>query len=67
MAQVRIQLEQKFERDIAMLELFRYPTINSLADYIRYEQTSHAASQQGLRRAGIRLQSSRRNAALRES
>jgi acyl-coenzyme A synthetase/AMP-(fatty) acid ligase/acyl carrier protein len=38
MAQVRTKLGQKLQRDLSMLELFIYPTINSLAQHLSQEK-----------------------------
>ena len=34
MAQVHSRLREKLQRDLSMLEMFKYPTINSLAQYL---------------------------------
>jgi hypothetical protein len=34
MAQVHRKLREKLQRDLSMLEMFKYPTIDSLAQYL---------------------------------
>jgi amino acid adenylation domain-containing protein len=61
MAQVQNRLQKEFDRDVAMVELFRYPTINCLAEFLSREELPRSVSKQALRRAVIRLQAGRRN------
>jgi len=41
MAQVHSRLREKLQRDISMLEMFKYPTISSLAQYISQGKDEH--------------------------
>ena len=35
-ARVRARIRDRFQRDVALVELFRYPTVAELADYLRH-------------------------------
>jgi acyl carrier protein len=60
MAQVFSRLQTEFKREISMLELFRYPTINSLGNYLSQGQVSEPKVEQAAQRAGMRLNAVRR-------
>jgi hypothetical protein len=53
-------LQERFSRQLAMLELFRYTTINSLAGYLNQAQDSQPTSEKAFQRAGIRLRAGRK-------
>jgi aryl carrier-like protein len=44
--QVQSQLRQSLKRDVAIVDLFAYPTIAALARHLRQEQTSTSREQQ---------------------
>jgi len=46
MAQVHSKLRESFHRDLAMLEMFKYPTISSLAQYLSQEKSEPFSFQQ---------------------
>jgi amino acid adenylation domain-containing protein len=54
LAQVQGRLHDAWNRDIRILDLFRYPTIHSLAHYLAQEQPSPPSLQQSQKRAEIR-------------
>jgi len=60
MAQVHARLQSEFKREVSMLDLFRYPTINSLANFLGQEQTDEKQVEQAVVRASMRLNAVRR-------
>ena len=60
MAQAHSRMRELFKRDLSMIELFRYPTISTLAKYLRQDAAEQEACQQGYRRAERRRESQRR-------
>jgi FkbH-like protein len=57
MAQVRSKLQNSFEQDLLLIELFRYPTINALAKYLSQTQSKESSfEQQSFARAEVRRQ-----------
>jgi hypothetical protein len=61
MAQVQNRLQETLLRRVPMVELFRYPTINSLAEFLSPNEVADRIPQQALRRADIRRNSGRRS------
>ena len=61
MAQVQNRLQETFVRRVPMVELFRYPTINSLAEFLSQNEVANSIPLQALRRADIRRNSGRRS------
>lgn len=66
MAQVHSRLQAEFKREVSMVELFRYPTINSLASFLSQEHYEEPKVEQALQRAGMRLNAVRRQRHLRQ-
>jgi len=60
MAQVHGRLQIEFKREVSMLDLFRYPTINSLATFLSQEQNEGPQVEQAVVRASVRLNAVRR-------
>ncbi|HKE56739.1 MAG TPA: amino acid adenylation domain-containing protein, partial [Pyrinomonadaceae bacterium] len=60
MAQVHGRLQTEFKREVSMLDLFRYPTINSLATFLSQEQNEGPQVEQAVVRASVRLNAVRR-------
>jgi acyl carrier protein len=57
LAQVNLRLRESFDRKISLIEMFKYPTIGSLAEHIsrtEFQQSSQATLQV---RANLRLES----------
>jgi amino acid adenylation domain-containing protein len=65
MVQVRQGLKGRLERDFSMIELFQYPTIRSLAEYLQHG-ASEASVEEGSARGDFRRASSGRGKSLRE-
>jgi amino acid adenylation domain-containing protein len=57
MVQVHNKLLESFKREIAMIEMFKYPTVRSLAEYLSREQTERPASEKSQTSAEARRES----------
>ena len=64
--QVHSRLRVLFDRDLSVIELFRYPTISDLASYLSRDTVEGLCFEQALDRAEIRRSSQRRQRQLRE-
>lgn len=51
LAQVHSKLRERFQRDLSMVEMFNYPTISSLAQYLSQEKNEQFSFEQGDDRA----------------
>lgn len=56
MVQVHAQLQSQLDSDLTIVELFQYPTIAALADYVEQKQTAVSAAEQGQQRQAVRSQ-----------
>lgn len=56
MVQVHAQLQTQLDSPLTIVELFQYPTIASLADYVEQQQTAISATEQGQQRKAVRSQ-----------
>ena len=52
--QVQSRLQELLDRDVSVVDLFRYPTISSLASHLSRETGERAGPQQASRRAQVR-------------
>jgi len=63
---VNRKLRETFKKDISMVDMFRYPTINSLAKYLTEEVAEEESFQESERRAKTRKDSLARQRQLRQ-
>jgi len=66
LAQVHSRLHGRLERDLSMIELFRYPTVSSLAAHLARAQDDSSSVKQGQERAQTRQTAMRRRQQQRE-
>ena len=66
LAQVHAKLSQMFGKEISLIDLFKYPTIKTLANYITQENMPENAAGRGQERAETRLELRNQQAALRK-
>ncbi|PSB49518.1 non-ribosomal peptide synthetase [Cyanosarcina cf. burmensis CCALA 770] len=52
--QVHVQLRERFDRDISIVEMFRHPTVRSLSDYLSHSDAQTTPTHQQLSRADRR-------------
>lgn len=52
--QVQCMLHEQFGRQVSVVDMFRYPTINALVKYFSQEQTEKTATEQGKQRSALR-------------
>jgi amino acid adenylation domain-containing protein len=57
MVQVHSKLRDLVEREITMVDLFKYPTISTLAEFLSDEQSGLSSAQSGIDRAKARRES----------
>ncbi|CAG0936138.1 nonribosomal peptide synthetase DhbF [Thermoflexales bacterium] len=60
LTQVHSQLRSQLDREVTLMDLFRYPTIRALAHYLDRDQSAEQLPQQGYERADIRRNSQER-------
>ncbi|MCD9188131.1 MAG: amino acid adenylation domain-containing protein [Pyrinomonadaceae bacterium] len=65
LAQMHAKLVQKFEKEISLIDLFKYPTIKTLAEFLTNESNSEANAGRGRERAETRLDLRNKQADLR--
>ncbi|MCP4699800.1 MAG: AMP-binding protein [Gammaproteobacteria bacterium] len=58
LVQVQAQLQEQFGTLLSVVDLFKYPTIKSLADCFNQSQNEKSAAQRGYERAQVRNQAS---------
>lgn len=51
LAKAHTQMQELFNRELPMIELFKYPTISSLAEYLSREQDGQPSFQKSRERA----------------
>jgi acyl carrier protein len=51
LTQLQNKLQEVLNRDLSILDLFKYPTISSLAEYLGQEQSAHSSFKQNRARA----------------
>jgi len=66
LAQVNSKLQTMLKRDIALLELFEYPTVSSLVEHLNAGQSAASSPEEKLGRAEVRRQSTRRQQQFRQ-
>jgi acyl carrier protein len=66
LAQVRSKLQTMLKRDIALLELFEYPTVSSLVEHLNPGQSALSSPQRNLGRPEVRRESMRRQQQIRQ-
>jgi amino acid adenylation domain-containing protein len=64
--QLQSKLQEVLHRDVSMIDLFKYPTIGSLATYFSLEQREEISSQHSYDRATVRRESTQRQKQLRQ-
>jgi amino acid adenylation domain-containing protein len=66
LVQVQSKLQTVLKRNIALLELFEYPNVSSLAEHLNQEQFALASPQGNLRRTEVRRESMKRQKQIRQ-
>src|SRR5260370_18694132 len=64
--QLQSKLQEVLNRDVSLIEMFKYPTISSLATYFSQEQREQIPSQHSDDRATVRGESTLRQKQLRQ-
>jgi len=64
--QLQSKLQEVLNRDVSLIEMFKYPTISSLATYFSQEQREQISSQPSSDRAIVRRESALRQKQLRQ-
>jgi amino acid adenylation domain-containing protein len=64
--QVHSKLQETFNRDVSITDLFKYPTISSLAGYLSQEQSEQSSLEKVQEQVEERLNSRRKRWSLRE-
>ena len=64
--QLQSKLQEVLNRDVSLIDIFKYPTISSLATYFSQEQREQISSQQSSDRAAVRRESTKRQKQLRQ-
>lgn len=66
MVQLRQSLQRQFGRTLSMVDMFRHPTVRSMAGFLGSEEPTTAPIEAGTRRAELRLAASARRQRLQE-
>jgi acyl carrier protein len=66
MVQVQSRLQEIFEREISLIDMFKCPTISLMTKYFRSKQSEQPSLQESQERAETRLQSLNRQRQLRQ-
>jgi amino acid adenylation domain-containing protein len=64
--QVHRKLREEFDKDLTVVDIFKYPTISSLADYLTQEQDTAGAAQAEQQRGANRKTSMKRRRQLKQ-
>ncbi|WP_414589460.1 phosphopantetheine-binding protein, partial [Scytonema sp. PCC 10023] len=65
--QVHNKLQEVLTRDILIIELFQYPTINSLSEYLNKERVEQPSFEQSLKRTEFRREAMRQRRQFRQT
>ena len=59
-AEVHMQLQQLLGRELSLVDLFQFPTVTALANYLKGEETAPQVSSRAARRLAARQQQAQR-------
>ena len=66
LTQVHTKLQSTFNRKISMIDMFKYPSVNSLADFLSKEERYPASMRESKDRAGTRRELIKRRKQVRQ-